>query len=232
MPTQCVILFDIDGTLLSTAVTEKGEGQRYVETIRDVVGREPKVVPSRFAGMVDPQICKILLTELGLSEEKADYFLPKVLTRMGEVYRKMEKKVALNSGVPGLLAILATSPKHVVGVLTGNLTAVAEEKLATTGIRTYFSDLFCADGYFDRAKLVEDAVKTCVKKYELAASENVLVVGDTPRDIAAANAANATSVGIASGVYSTAQLREAQASQVYQALEPSRDLLAGMGVKG
>lgn len=202
------------------------------ESIRDVAGKEPRVMTSRFAGMVDPQICEILLTEIGLSKSQVEHFLPKVLARMGEVYRGMEKKVALNSGVLGLLGILAISPRFVLGVLTGNLSSVAEEKLVITGIRPYFSDLFCADNYFDRTQLVEDAVQTCLKKYGLNSRTDVLIIGDTPRDIAAANAAEATSVGISSGVFSTVQLREAKASQVYQSLEPTRELLSGLGVTG
>ncbi|HUK49782.1 MAG TPA: HAD hydrolase-like protein, partial [Terriglobales bacterium] len=92
--------------------------------------------------------------------------------------------------------------------------------------------LFCADNYFDRTQLVEDAVQTCLKKYGLNSRTDVLIIGDTPRDIAAANAAEATSVGISSGVFSTVQLREAKASQVYQSLEPTRELLSGLGVTG
>jgi phosphoglycolate phosphatase-like HAD superfamily hydrolase len=226
-----VVLLDIDGTLLSTPVTEEGEGRRYVETIRDVVGKEPYVVPSRFAGMVDPQICKILLSEVGLSEDEVGYFLPKVLRRMAEVYVKMEKKVALNTGVTGLLAILATSPMHVTCVLTGNLRAVAEQKLTCTGIRAYCSELFCADDYFDRTSLVEDAVRTCARKYRLDSTKDVVIVGDTPRDIEAANASLATSVGIATGVYNMTQLREAGATHVFPNLEPTKELLAGLGVR-
>jgi phosphoglycolate phosphatase len=230
LPTQRAVLFDIDGTLLSIAATEKGERRRYVETIRDVVGKETYVSPSRFAGMVDPQICKILLTELGLSDDEVDIFLPKVLTRMGEVYRKMEKKVVLNTGARELLALLAKSPRHIIGVLTGNLTAVAEEKLTCAGIRVYFSELFCADAYFDRTSLVENAVRTCVTKHELNESKDVTIVGDTPRDIKAANISHATSVGVASGVYTMAQLSEAGATHVYPTLEPTKELLAGLGV--
>jgi phosphoglycolate phosphatase-like HAD superfamily hydrolase len=230
MPIRRTVLFDIDGTLLSTPATEESERRRYVDTIRDVVGREPYVVPSRFAGMVDPQICKILLTELGLSDEEIDNVLPKVLTHMGEVYRKMEKKVVTNIGVRELLAILAASPGHVTGVLTGNLTAVAEEKLTLAGIRVHFSELFCADNYFDRTSLVENAVQTCMAKHELNARKDVVIIGDTPLDMKAANASNATSVGIASGIYTTAQLSEAGAKRVYANLEPTRELLAGLGV--
>jgi phosphoglycolate phosphatase len=153
-----------------------------------------------------------------------------VLTRMGEVYRKMEKKVALNTGVRELLASLATSPRHIAGVLTGNLTAVAEEKLTCAGIRVYFSEFFCADAYFNRTSLVENAVRTCITKHEVNARKDVMIVGDTPRDIEAANISHATSVGVASGVYTMAQLSEAGATHVYPNLEPTKELLAGLGV--
>jgi len=231
MTIRRVILFDIDGTILSTSATEESERRRYVDTIRDVVGVEPSVAPWRFAGMVDPQICKILLTELGLSDNEVKTFLPKVLARMGEVYRDMEKTVTLNRGVRELLVILASSTDYVTGILTGNLTAVAEEKLSVTAVRAYFSELFCANGYFDRRSLVKDAVRTCVAKHELNGRGDVVIVGDTPRDVEAANTSKATSVGVASGSYTTSQLSEAGAKYVYPNLEPTNELLEGLGVK-
>jgi phosphoglycolate phosphatase-like HAD superfamily hydrolase len=224
------VLFDIDGTLLSTSLVDGSEKRRYVETMRKVVGKEPCVVPSRFAGMVDPQISKILLTELGLSDDDVRIFLPKVLARMGEVYRNMEKKIVLNSGVRGLLAVLATSPRHVTGVLTGNLTDVAEEKLARTDIRVYFSELFCADAYFERTSLVENAVRTCMTRYNLEARKDVVIVGDTPRDIVAANVSSVTPIGVSSGPYSMSQLSEAGAVHVFANLESSKDLLVALGL--
>jgi len=227
--TRRAVLFDIDGTLLSTPATEESEGRRYVEAVRDVVGREPAVVPPRFAGMVDPQICKIILTELGLSDDEINKFLPRVLVRMREVYPKLKKQLVLNKGVRELLGVLAKSPTHVIGVLTGNLMAVAEEKLTCTGIRGYFSELFCADDYFDRPSLVENAVRLCTTKYNLKSRKDVVIVGDTPRDIEAANASRVTSVGVASGVYTTDQLREVGASFVHDNLEPSKELLAALG---
>ena len=55
----------------------------------------------------------------------------------------------------------------------------------------------------------------------LLASEN--------RDIAAANASEATSIGIASSAFSMRQLSEAGAMQVYPNLKPTTQLLAGLG---
>lgn len=227
--TTFVVLFDIDGTLVSSAIAENDETRRYTDAIRDVVGQIPKVVPGRFAGMVDPQICQILLAELGLAREKIDYFVPKVLSRMSELYQGMEKRIALNEGVEEMLPILVKSPKHVIGVLTGNLAQIAREKLACAEIVSYFSEFYCADRYFDRTRLVADAVHSCEQKYQLSASRNVMIVGDTPRDIAAANISEATSIGIASSAFSMRQLSEAGATQVFPNLKPTNEFLAGLG---
>jgi phosphoglycolate phosphatase-like HAD superfamily hydrolase len=225
-----VVLFDIDGTLVSNAVAEEDERRRYTNAIRDVVGQTPNVVPGRFAGMVDPQICRILLTELGLTKDRVDWFVPKVISRMSELYRTMDKTIALNKGVEELLPLLAKSPRHVVGVLTGNLEQIAREKLACAKIISYFSECYCADHYFDRTTLVADAVNSCVRKYQLSAGRDVMIVGDTPLDIAAANASEATSIGIASGAFSMSQLSEAGAKQVYPDLKPTKQFLAGLGL--
>jgi phosphoglycolate phosphatase len=226
-----VVLFDIDGTLISSSAAEYDEKRRYVYAIRDVVGKEPFVIPSRFAGMVDPQICQILLKETGLSDEDVEFFLHKVIVRMGELYKSLEKKLVPNSGVEDLLRLLANAPDHVVGVLTGNLLEIGTEKLTVAGIGSYFSEGFYSDGYFDRNRLTKDAVETCVAKHKLASRRNVIIVGDTPSDVAAANAANATSVGVASGVFSERQLSEAGAAWVFRDLKPSDELLAALGVK-
>jgi phosphoglycolate phosphatase len=225
-----VILFDIDGTLISNTGPEDSERRRYLMTIHDVVGREPSVIPSRFAGMVDPQICRILLTETGLDDRSVEHYLPKVLARMGEVYRGMEKRPTLNEGVQELLPILRRSLDHIVGVLTGNLSAVAKEKLSATGIESYFAEGFYADVYFDRSNLIEDAVRTCVTSYRLRDRESVIIIGDTPRDISAANSAKATSIGVASGTFSMEQLSQANARWVFPNLKPSRELLSTLGL--
>lgn len=224
------VLFDIDGTLVSSVVAEDDERRRYSDAIRAVVGQTPDVDPERFAGMVDPQICQILLAELGLTDDKIAYFVPKVLSRMSELYQRMDKKIALNRGVEELLPLLAKSPKHVIGVLTGNLKQIAREKLACAKIVSCFSEFYCADQYFDRTRLVADAVSSCVRKYQLPASRNVMIVGDTPRDIAAANGSKATSIGIASSAFSMRQLSEAGAMQVYLNLNPTEQFLAGLGL--
>lgn len=223
-----VILFDIDGTLLSA---QQDERERYVCAMQQVTGKTLDVNPSRFAGMVDPQICNALLSGMGFDVDARKDLMPKMLTRMGEVYHEMKKKIpALNGGVLDLLRIISKSPTHVLGIVTGNISAVGEEKLSITGIKPYFSETFYADDYENRERLVKDVVGTCVTKYQLPDNECVMIVGDTPLDIAAARAANATSIGIASGNFSTTQLSRAQARWVFPNLRPSKELLNALNV--
>jgi phosphoglycolate phosphatase-like HAD superfamily hydrolase len=168
---------------------------------------------------------------MGLNDREVDDLLPKVLARMSKIYPRIERKLTLNRGVTALLQTLAASPMITIGVLTGNLTAVANQKLEDTGIRSYFSELFCADHYLDRISLAKDAVAASVSKYRLSRRKAVILVGDTPRDIEAANASGATSIGVASGSYSIDILRDAGASYVTPTLEPMPGLLSALGAK-
>lgn len=223
-----VVLFDIDGTLISSQESELDERRRYVDAVREVTGKEPVVTPSRFAGMVDPQICEIILTETGVDGELLASCLPRVIARMIAVYQKMPKHLILNRGVRELLGLLNSSTSHILGVLTGNISTIATEKLTLAGINRYFKEWFYADNYDDRNRLVEDAVRTCVLKYSLSNAKNVIIVGDTPLDVKAARAAHATSIGIASGVYSMAALSQSGATKIFQDLTPTNDLLSSL----
>jgi phosphoglycolate phosphatase-like HAD superfamily hydrolase len=222
-----VILFDIDGTLVSSVRSEHDERQRYVLAVRDVTGKLVNVNPSRFAGMVDPQICRVILSENGLSAQALD-LLPRIIERMGEIYRVMKKDVSLNVGVIDLLHVLEASQTNVLGVITGNVASVGEEKLSVAGVKSYLTEKFYADHYFNRPSLARNAVEVCLSKYGLRDSKSVRVVGDTPLDIEAANSAGAKSIGIASGVYSTGFLSKAGADAVFPDLTPSKDLLTAL----
>jgi phosphoglycolate phosphatase len=226
LPKTHVVLFDIDGTLVSSQQSELDERRRYIDAIRDVTGKVPSVNPSRFAGMVDPQICRTILTETGIDERSIESCLPKVLSRMSQVYQKMPKKVALNLGVHELLGVLIRWQSHILGVVTGNLSSIGKEKLAAAGIERYFQEGFYADHFDDRLALVDYAVNTCVSKYQLPVTKNVLIIGDTPLDVRAANAAHATSIGIASGGYSIEELAEEGAHAVFHDLTPSKKIIA------
>ena len=228
LPATHVILFDIDGTLISSHMSELDERKRYLDAFREVTGMELRVDPSRFAGMVDPQICKIILAENGIGSALVESYLPKVLSKMAAAYRDMPKQLELNRGVRALLELLSRSTNYVLGILTGNLSVIASEKLIATGIRPYFKEAFYADNYDDRNRLVQDAVTICLSKYSLLNTRDVIIIGDTPLDVKAARAANATAIAVASGVYSMDALSQTGATITVRDLTPTNELLSAI----
>jgi phosphoglycolate phosphatase len=223
-----VILFDIDGTLVLKQSTDADELERFRRAIFDEVGRFPPTQPWRYDGMVDPQICRLLLIDVGLSESAADKHLRRVIERVGEIYKTMERHPILNDGVRELLKILSASSRHELGVVTGNLSVVAEEKLDLTGIRAYFDETFYSDGYFQRRDLVREAVNACVKKYQLREKDSVVIIGDTPRDVEAAKSSGARAIAVATGHFSEGQLGSTGADAVFRDLNPRPDLLKAL----
>jgi phosphoglycolate phosphatase len=225
-----IILFDVDGTLVKKRSTEADERERFRRAVYDEVGRSPPIEPWRYDGMVDPQICRLLLIDVGLSESAADEHLQRVIERAGQIYVATEKRPVLNEGVGKLLKILSSSSRHKLGVMTGNLSVVAEEKLRLTGTRAYFAETFYSDGYFERAELAKAAVRTCVGKYRLRGEEFVTIVGDTPRDVEAAKYNGAKAVAVASGFFSEGELAAAGADAVFHDLSPRGDLLRALEI--
>jgi phosphoglycolate phosphatase len=226
-----VILFDIDGTLVLKQSTDTNERERFRHAIYEEVGKSPPTEPWRYDGMVDPQICRLLLIDAGLSKNSAAKHVLRVIERVGRIYMAMVKHPVLNDGVRELLKILSASSTHKLGVLTGNLSVVAEEKLRLTSIRAYFDETFYSDGYFERGDLVRDAIRACVGKYRLRGNGSVTIVGDTPRDVEAAKGNGAEAVAVASGFFSEDELAAAGADAVFRTLDPSDELLEAFAVE-
>ncbi len=107
-----------------------------------------------------------------------------------------------------------------LGITTGAVEAAAHIKLARANLNRFFSFGGYGSDSADRGELTRKAIE---RAGEILGSplnpHRVLVLGDTPKDIAAAHAAHAIGVGVASGHYSEEELREAGAEYVLGSLK-------------
>jgi phosphoglycolate phosphatase-like HAD superfamily hydrolase len=71
----------------------------------------------------------------------------------------------------------------------------------------------------DRPELTKLAIAKAARLHDPLDPTQVFVLGDTPRDIEAANAAGAVSIGVATGKYSVDALRQAGGAHVLASLE-------------
>ena len=106
-----------------------------------------------------------------------------------------------------------------IGLATGNLEAGARIKLQRGDLWRRFPFGGFGSDAADRAELVRVAIRRGEARLGRSLGrEEVVVIGDTPRDVAAAHAAGAQAVAVATGGHSLDELRACGAEKVYPTL--------------
>jgi phosphoglycolate phosphatase len=217
MDRPVAILFDIDGTLISTG----GAGTRsWRGAFQKLYGIPADIGKYTDAGMTDPTVGRAtFLRVIGhdpTEQEMARLMAAYLACLPDEVEHSQDYRVL--EGVEELLPRLCDDG-FLLGVTTGALEAAAHIKLSRAGLNRFFSFGGYGSDSNDRGELTRSALARGggIVGHPLDASR-VLVVGDTPLDIEAARAVGAVAVGVASGQYSVVQLRESGADFVVASL--------------
>lgn len=203
-----LLLFDIDGTLLSTGMAARRNFERALHTVYGTAG---PIDGMPFDGMTDPQIARKLLRAAGLDDACIDAGLQSLfeeyLNGLEADVRATDHQTRVYPGVRELLAALAADESVVLGLLTGNVARGADIKLGSAGLREYFqfgafgSDCEHRPGL--PAIAVERALAETGRAFE---GDEVVVIGDTPMDIQCGEALGVFTVGVATGRFGRDEL--------------------------
>jgi len=212
-----LLLFDIDGTLVSGATDAHRDAMH--EALRAVHGVDATRVmrrPLAPAGRTDPEIARAILLDAGISAERIDERADEVREQCCRAYVRLCPEDLSHTVLPGvgaLLERLSGRPDTTLGLLTGNYEVVARLKLARAGLGRRFpggQGGFGSDAE-DRAALPAIARRRAgIVGFPHPRGQTV-VIGDTPRDIACARADEVRCVAIATGPFAAEQLQEADA---------------------
>lgn len=193
-----VMLWDIDGTLLTT---NRAGIPAFEDAVREVLGRSADLRSLPTAGLTDPAIARQILHSFGLAPDPvAEKAILDVYTRQLPE-RLSQGRGTVMPGVVEILELVSTLDNVVSALLTGNMRAGADAKLRWCGLSAYFSTGGFGDDSLNRAEIAAAAL---VRVDELAGPidrERVYVIGDTPYDIACAHAVGAHAIGVATGTY-------------------------------
>jgi phosphoglycolate phosphatase len=237
-----LLLFDVDGTLVLTA----GAAVRAMdEAFFDVFGVrgafEHVPMPGRTDGAIlhdafvralpQSQILADALSASGVHATrdqvaafKAVYFarfeteIVKPVTAASDVPARRRFKGVL-PGVSPLLEALSTRDDVFLALLTGNYEEGARIKLEYFGLWHYFRCGAFGDDAHERHALVPIAMtraRSC--GCHVVRPEDVIVIGDTPLDVACAQHGGVSCVAVATGGYTADQLRAAGADVVFDTL--------------
>lgn len=213
-----ILLFDIDGTLVTTGGAGAVAWRRAFEELHGIPADIGKFTD---AGMTDPDVgAKTFAAVLG--REPTSIELAQVVQRRLE---HLPEAVAESTGyrvLPGVPERLAQLSRagHLLGIITGNGDGAAFVKLARGDLMRWFTFGAYASAGVDRAGIVRRAVER--GEAMLGAdvpNADICVIGDTPLDVEAAHAVGCTAIAVATGHYDAAALREAGADHVLETLE-------------
>ena len=224
-----LVLFDVDGTLLSA----RGAGRRALgRALVEIYGTAGPIDTYDFHGGTDPQIVRGLLSAAGLS-------LAEVAVRENHLYaRYLEhldaevgegREVSLYPGVAILVETLAATDGCLLGLLTGNIEAGARIKLQPTGLLPHFRLGAYGSDHADRTHLPAVAARRAEALAGRAfPGSAVVVIGDTPRDVGCARAFGAASIAVATGRHTIDELLACGADHVFADLHETRRVLAAI----
>jgi phosphoglycolate phosphatase len=210
-------MWDIDQTLCETRPLGS---QSIIAALRTLTGVILDDAPE-LAGRTDRYTCALALARQGIVDPEP-YFAKFFALLEAEFLARRHLLAGTPGPLPGVaqvLAALAGLPHIAQTVVTGNIPAVAREKVAAFDLDRYLDFEIGGYGSDDqiRATLVRRSRERSEAKHGKRFTE-VLVIGDTPHDIEAALANGVTAVGVATGRTTAADLRAAGAHVVLDSL--------------
>jgi phosphoglycolate phosphatase-like HAD superfamily hydrolase len=219
-----LILFDIDGTILWT----DGAGRRAIHrALLDEMGTAGPIEGYRFDGKTDPQIVRELMELAGHPECNSEDRITAVCTRYVELLTaELAKPTQATRVYPGIQDLLAALEPYeaggraLVGLLTGNVQHGAALKLRSAGLdfERFTVGAYGSDSHY-RPNLPAIAARRAEQRTRRTFSgADIVIVGDTPDDVACARPMGARTVGVGTGYYTAAQLREAGATHAFDNL--------------
>ena len=208
-----LLLFDIDGTLLIRAHVEHRHA--LAKAIREVWGAaDPGYAAVPAAGRTDIEIAREICLLGGVGADRFDEAIDDFEIACARAYAGLappDLRDRLAPDVERVLTDLAERDGVRLSLVSGNLEPVARLKLDRAGLAPFFA---AGQGGFgsdaeDRTELPGIARRRAGSGRHPYPREHTVVVGDTPNDIACAQADGVRCIAVTTGPYDAHELRRA-----------------------
>jgi phosphoglycolate phosphatase-like HAD superfamily hydrolase len=194
-----LVLFDIDGTLLSASGVSS---RALADALRVTFGTAGSVDDYDYSGKTDPQIVRELMRAAGFDD-------PAIDARMGEtlgVYRERllaairPEHVRAKPGIAPLLLRLRAEAPATLALLTGNLEPCARAKLEPLGFNPHFPFGAYGSDHEERRHLPAIAVARARASTGIRfEGKAVVIVGDSIHDVRCGRGLGVRAVAVATG---------------------------------
>lgn len=203
-----LVLFDIDGTILWT----DGAGRRAMEAALCATYGVAGDPAYRYDGKTDRQIAREQMRAAGVPDAVIDAGIDTLFsTYLGNLERELRAApdaALLLDGVAAALDAVEARAEAVMGLLTGNVAGGAARKLGAVGVpvERFRVNAFGCD-HEHRPALPGIAQRRAFEQLGTQVpGEDIVIIGDTPADIACGRPIGARAIAVATGRYSVDDL--------------------------
>jgi phosphoglycolate phosphatase len=220
---QAVFLFDVDGTLLQAGNRTHNESLR--RAVQQVCGTYPYCDTIPLAGRTDSEILADMVASVGADLQAG--MLPRLFDVSSADFDRCCPADLSDEVIPGVRETLAalSERREAVGLVTGNIQAIAWRKMDAAGLRSCFGFGAFGDESSHRPDLPPLALQRAGRPFP---PSQTYLIGDTPLDIDCGLACGLKTIAVATGRYSLDELRACQPDFLCASLtEFMHALLAG-----
>jgi phosphoglycolate phosphatase len=198
MKPRIALLWDIDGTLLTTNGLGRGP---LLDAIQFSTGYKAEYDLATGFGLTDHQIVNNVIKSLGVTDKNREELIDEVLEDYCTRYEVLlqSKKITILNGVDSILQVLNNHKNVMNMICTGNVIKGAKIKLNNVGLDKFFAGInyFCSENLGNRSEIVARAKRAAIEQgYE------PIVIGDTIHDIEAAKINGIKCIALESQSYS------------------------------
>ena len=197
-----LILFDIDGTILRLKKWKSRE--IFANLFLDFFNcNVPKDALPSFSGMTDLLILFEIAEKVGIEKSEILKNIDKIWDKIYNDFIPLSNKqnIILLTGIKEFIVKLNEIDNFQLGILTGNFKKNAYLKLKTHSLEHFFPDGAFGDDDPNRNNLPKIAYKRIINHCNCSDSEfkNIIIIGDSPRDIECAKLSGSISIAVATG---------------------------------
>jgi len=219
-----LVLFDIDGTLISDGGVSR---EAFAAALREVFDYRGDPRRYDFSGRTDPQIAHMVLRDAGWSERQIDEQMQRLWDKyIAALEQHQRSRVRELPGVRSLLDALRDNGWVTLALLTGNIERGARLKLSGPALNEYFAFGAFGSDSPHREELPPIAIHRAAEfSGHRFRGRDVVIIGDSIYDVRCGAPHSATTIAIASGKTSAERLRAENPHHFFASAEDREGLI-------
>ena len=224
-----LVIFDLDQTLVDF-ISVHDDTTR--ELFQKFFGVDARLTDIDFAGRSLTENFAELAKLKNISEKEFRENSQKLLETYDESFVQNFPRNASRHILPGVEKLLKhlTATEHLVVLYTGDSPSIANKVLTMTKLAKYFKFSVHGTEVKTRAEMVKLAIEKAEKLTGKSFKDkDIVIIGDSLRDIDCGKQFNALTLAVATGFHSEEELSKRKPDYVFKSLKDYNKVLQGIG---